>query len=85
MYALKGYIENNNIVVNENIDLYEGYNVIVTILDSVQEESVLLQYQSSNDEAVKAAEELSGIWADYDSISVEEMIRNIRKGRHFDF
>lgn len=85
MYALKGYIDNNNIVVNENIDLYEGFNVIITILDPVQEEPVLLQYQNPDDDAIKAAEGLSGIWSDHDSVSVEETVRSMRKGRHFDF
>ena len=85
MYALKGYIDNNSIVVDENIHLYEGFNVIITILDPVQEEPVLLQYRNPNDDAVKAAEELSGIWSDYDPVSVEETVRSIRRGRHFDF
>lgn len=85
MYALKGYIDNNNIVVDENIDLYEGFNVIITILDPVQDEPVLLQYQNPDDDAIKAAEGLSGIWSDHDSVSVEETVRSMRKGRHFDF
>ena len=85
MYALKGYIDNNNIVVDENIDLYEGFNVIITILDPVQDEPVLLQYQNPDDDAIKAAEGLSGIWSDHDSVSVEETVRSMRKVRHFDF
>ncbi|MBQ4512280.1 MAG: hypothetical protein II969_04755 [Anaerolineaceae bacterium] len=85
MYALKGYIDNNTIVVDENIDVYEGCNVIITVLDPIEDEPMLLQYRYSNDESIKAAEGLSGIWSDYDSVSVEETVRNMRKGRHFDF
>ena len=71
--------------MDENIDLYEGFNVIITILDPIQEEPVLLQYQNPDDDAIKAAKGLSGIWSDHDSVSVEDTVRSMRKGRHFDF
>ncbi len=84
--ALNGYIDGNKVIVNENISGWQGRNVIVTILDS----SRVVPSDNDKDKEkqkkrVEAAMQLSGLWADHDnSVSVEDMVRNMRKGRQFD-
>lgn len=85
MYALTGYIDKNRIVTNESIDFYEGCSVIITILDSETDNTVITQSENLKDDAVTAARELSGMWAAQNDISVDETVRNMRKVRHFDF
>lgn len=83
MYALNGYISNNAIVVDENLSLYDGYNVVITILDEVRGENALRQ--DTNAIRKQAARELAGLWTSHeDAVSVDETVRIMRKGRSFD-
>lgn len=84
MYAMRGTISNNKIITNENLGFYEGRSVIVTILDAVEKSYVVSQSELDKEEAVKAARKLSGLWAAHDIASVDEMVRKMRKVRHFD-
>lgn len=83
MQELSGYINQNAIVVNGNISSFDGYNVIVTILDSTRDKHA----QSQDDTELKkaAARELAGLWKSHEDSSVEEMVRGMRRGRSFDY
>ena len=84
MHTFSGYIDNNKIVANESISLYEGYNVIITVLDSIREEETEALGAKSLSYREHAARELSGLWASHVEKSVDETVRTFRKGREFD-
>lgn len=83
MYALSGYIDGNSVIADENIKKYEGCNVIITILDGIKERKISSKKQT-NDDRILAAKELAGMWASYDDCAVDDMVRNLRRGRNFD-
>jgi hypothetical protein len=61
MHALSGRIDNNSIVVHENLSLYEGCDVIITVLDGGQMKHS--DYSDKSDEKMKeAARSLAGLW-----------------------
>lgn len=81
--AVNGYIDDNRVIVDENIADWQGRNVIVTILDSVSHHVANTIQSDASGRA--AAMELAGLWKDHDNeLSVEETVRNMRKGRRFD-
>ncbi|MBR3305988.1 MAG: hypothetical protein IKI75_01880 [Lachnospiraceae bacterium] len=83
--AFTGYINDNRIVVDEDIADLQGRTVVVTVLNTVwSNESV--QDDIRREEARKsAALKLSGLWKNHENgMSVEEQVRNLRKGRRFD-
>lgn len=83
MYALRGRINQNEIVTNENISLYEGCNVIITILDNAEFADVKKDF--SDEKGKEIARELAGLWKTQDNNkSVEDTVREIRRGRSFD-
>ena len=84
MYALNGYIDGNAIVTDENISTYNGYNVIITILDNTRSRQTT---STKADEKMKsAARNIAGLWSSYhDGRSVEDVVRSMRRGRDFDF
>ena len=84
MHALSGHIDNNSIVVNGNLSIYEGCDVIVTILDGGQMKKS--EDSSRYDEKRKeAARSLSGLWRSHENtVSVDDGIRKLRGGRQFD-
>ena len=83
MYALSGRIDGNAIVVNENIAKYEGCDVVITILDRIADRDSRKAYKRAVMEA--SARELSGLWKTHDDeVSVEDMVRTMRRGRQFD-
>lgn len=83
MKALSGYIDKNSVIVDGNISFYEGYNVIITILDSVRDQKK--EDIGKKDSRQQAAKELAGLWKSHgDTASVEETVRSMRRGRSFD-
>lgn len=81
--SVNGYIDGNRIVTDETISEWQGRNVIVTILDSSRQSSTPVAHTGGEAEKRRiAAVNLAGLWKDQeDSLSVEETIRNMRKGR----
>lgn len=85
MVAVNGYIDNNKVIVNEDIADWQGRNVVVTVLDSLWQRPSL-DSLTSDDSRRQAALELAGLWKDHDNeLSVEETVRNMRRGRRFDY
>ena len=84
MHALSGHIDNNSIVVNENLSMYEGCEVIVTVLDNGKIKDS--EHSNKSDEIRKeAARSLSGLWSSHENlVSVDEEVRKLRRGRQFD-
>ena len=92
MLAVNGYYDGNVCLVEEKVSK-KPQKVIITFLDdfsqkkeksSSREEKLqaLKEVQSFYDSAV---DEAFGLWKKHDnSVSVDEYIRNIRKGRQFD-
>lgn len=85
--AVNGYIDGNRIVIDETISEWQGRNVVVTILDSNWERRTSVAQTGGDAEKRRtAAVKLAGLWKDQeDSLSVEETVRNMRKGRSFDY
>lgn len=84
MHTINGHIDNNAVVVNENISLYDGCDVLITILDGAKKsaESVI----TSGDERKEAARSIAGLWKLHDNtMNVNDEVRSMRKGRNFDF
>ena len=92
MLAVNGYYDGNVCLVEERVSK-KPQKVIITFLDdftqkkensSTREEKLqaLKDVQSSYDSAVNEA---FGLWKNHDnSISVDDYVRNMRKGRQFD-
>ena len=81
MHALSGYINDNTVVVNGNISSFEGYNVVITILDTVRNAGIM---DHNKEQKQHAARQLAGLWSSHDSsFSVEDTVRDMRKGRSF--
>lgn len=83
--AVNGYIDGNKVIVEENITDWQGRNVVVTILDSVRNNHISDAGIDAGEEKRKAvAMELAGLWNDHDSVlSVDDTVREMRRGRHF--
>ena len=83
--AVNGYIDGNKVIVNENIADWQGRNVIVTILDTLRNKNTTTMADvKDNAKRIAAAKELAGLWQTRDDISVDDMVRNMRRGRNFD-
>ena len=83
--AVNGYIDGNQVIVDESINAWQGRNVIVTILDSVWSGNSSESEDSYGyTDEKKAAMELAGLWKNHEDISVEDSVRNMRRGRNFD-
>lgn len=93
MLAVNGYFDGNVCLVDEKID-QKPQKVIITFLNedyaqkaekkTSREEKLqaLREVQENFDSAV---DEAFGLWKDHDdSVSVDEYVRNLRKGRQFD-
>ena len=92
MLSVNGYYDGNVCLVEERVSI-KPQKVIITFLDdfvqkkensSTREEKLqaLKDVQSSYDSAVNEA---FGLWKNHDnSISVDDYVRNMRKGRQFD-
>ena len=63
-----------------------GKSFIITILDDVVEMLNPAAQNPLDSKRKTAARELAGMWASHNiSGTVDEMVRTLRKGRHFDF
>jgi hypothetical protein len=83
--AVNGYIDGNRVIVDESLAGWQGRNVVVTILDSTWNDRELAVDNVDNQEKrIKAAQKLSGLWKDHEEVSVDDMVRNMRRGRRFD-
>ncbi len=83
MHALSGYIKENTIVTSESLDIYDGHDVIITILDRLKEKKITKSI--SEERKRKAAMSLAGLWIDHDdNMSVEDTVRSLRRVRSFD-
>ena len=86
MYAVNGFINDNTVITDENILRFEGRRVIITILDSKIDEV----YEAEQLEAEKkirrnAALGLAGLWKSHDNtVSVDKIVRGLRRRRQFD-
>ena len=83
--AVNGYIDDDKIVVDESVADWQGRRVVVIILDGLGSEND----NDAAEEKVRtrraAAKELAGLWKDQsDDVSVEEAVRDMRRGRSFD-
>jgi len=81
--AVNGYIDGNKVIVDEDLAGWQGRNVVVTILDSSWNGRELITDTDDQEKRISAAIKLSGLWKDHDEISVEKMVRNVRKLKTF--
>lgn len=82
MLAVNGYYDGNVCLVKEKVS-QKPQKVIITFLneDIIPEE----KKGFSEEEKLKALEEVQELWKNHDnSMSVDEYVRNMRKGRQFD-
>ncbi|MBR0475527.1 MAG: hypothetical protein IJJ66_01760 [Treponema sp.] len=82
MLAVNGYYDGNVCLVKEKVS-QKPQKVIITFLneDIIPEE----KKEFSEEEKLKALEEVQELWKNHDnSMSVDEYVRNMRKGRQFD-
>ena len=82
MLAVNGYYDGNVCLVKEKVS-QKPQKVIITFLneDIIPEE----KKEFSEEEKLKALEEVQELWKNHDnSMSVDEYVRNMCKGRQFD-
>lgn len=81
MSELTGYINDSKVVVkNADLGAFEGRKIILTILDSIE---TVQEKESLSDDIIN---KYRGNWESFnDDVSVEEAVRNMRRGRRFDF
>ncbi len=78
-------INGNSVVTNESIKNYEGYNVVITILDSIRDNHSSLSSTKTDESRKQAVRSLAGLWKSHDNDqSVDDMVRTMRRGRNFD-
>ena len=83
MHAIAGHINDNMIVTDENLSSYEGYDVVITVLDT-RDNAGNSQFPSES--SIKAANRLAGLWENHDDDTpVDDVVRAMRKGRSFDY
>lgn len=86
MKILDGYIDGNTVLVNQSLHGYDGMKVMVTIMDEIIEKKSCGQGSVSMMENQEMFDEIFGLWADHDKeMSVEDTVRQMRKGRSFDY
>lgn len=82
MLAVNGYFDGNVCLVDEKID-QKPQKVIITFLN--EDYAQKAEKKTSREEKLQALREVQEMWATHDnSISVDEYVRNMRKGRQFD-
>lgn len=82
MLSVNGYYDGNVCVLKDKVS-EKPQEVIVTFLRKDFHSSE--KSKADKSERLKALEDVQDIWADHDnSISVDEYVRNMRKGRKFD-
>ena len=81
MLAVNGYYDGNVCLVEEKVSK-KPQKVIITFLDDFAQKK---ENSSSQEEKLQALREIQNSWKNHDnSVSVDEYIRNMRKGRKFD-
>ena len=83
MYAIGGHINDNMIIADENLSSYEGYDVVITVLDTTNN---TIASKTPDKNRIDAAKSLAGLWKGHnDEATVDETVRALRKGRSFDY
>ncbi len=85
MLVVNGYFDGKVCVPDKQIS-EKPQKVTITFLDEPLEKPEK-EETSANDrnEKLRALEEIQGLWENHDnSMSVDEYVRNMRKGRQFD-
>ena len=81
MLAVNGYYDGNVCLVEERVSK-KPQKVIITFLDDFAQKK---ENSSSREEKIQALRDVQELWKNHDnSISVDDYVRNIRKGRQFD-
>lgn len=82
MLSVNGYYDGNVCILKDKVS-EKPQDVIVTFLRKDFSKSKKIKINKS--EKLKALEEIQDIWKNHDnSASVDEYVRNMRKGRQFD-
>lgn len=82
MLAVNGYFDGNVCLVQERVT-QKPQKVIITFLN--EEVNNLKERKASKEEKLQALHEVQELWKNHDnSISVDNYVRNMRKGRKFD-
>ena len=82
MLAVNGYFDGNVCLVQERVT-QKPQKVIITFLN--EEVNNLNERKASKEEKLQALHEVQELWKNHDnSISVDNYVRNMRKGRKFD-
>ncbi len=83
--TVNGYIDGNRVIVDESVADWQGSRVIVTILDSINKPARKADKNTDDESRKAAAEEIAGLWKGYGiETSVDDTVRNMRRGRSFD-
>ncbi|MBQ9207945.1 MAG: hypothetical protein IJ158_14690 [Treponema sp.] len=81
MLAVNGYYDGNVCLVEERVSK-KPQKVIITFLDDFVQKK---ENSSTREEKLQALKEVQSLWKKHDnSVSVDEYVRNMRKGRQFD-
>lgn len=84
MLSVNGYYDGNVCVLKDKVS-EKPQEVIVTFLGKKVPHIKVESLKSKSKKIDSAIDEAFGIWADHDnSVSVDEYVRNMRKGRKFD-
>ena len=82
MLAVNGYYDGNVCVINEKVSV-QPQEVIITFLNKPYPKAETKQLNET--ERIKALRAVQDLWKNHDnSVSVDEYVRNMRKGRQFD-
>lgn len=85
MLAVNGYYDGNVCVLDEQV-AERPQKVIITFLEKPYEKTKdKVKSKIEEAEKLRALEDVQGLWKNHDnSISVDDYVRNMRKGRQFD-
>lgn len=85
MLVVNGYFDGKVCVPDKQIN-EKPQKVTITFLDEPLEKSEKEKTaENDKNEKLRALEEVQGLWKNHDnSMSVDEYVRNMRKGRKFD-
>jgi len=85
MLAVNGYYDGNVCVLDEQV-AERPQKVIITFLEKPYEKTEdKVKSKIEEAEKLRALEDVQGLWKNHDnSISVDDYVRNMRKGRQFD-
>ena len=82
--AVNGYIDDNRVIVDENLANWQGRKVVVTILESAWNGETSKDVDVNEEKRRTAVQALFGLWRSHENeITVDEEVRNMRRGRSF--